>query len=104
MQPRRTVPLPPPHEILGLRAGANRAEVTEAFRRYALNHHPDRGGDPAAFQAGLDAYRLLLATEAPGSRRTTPPAGVVFHRRRSPGVRTLLHVARRRLSASLLRP
>ena len=49
----------PAHETLGVRPGAGRREVTEAFRRYALRHHPDRGGDPARFQAGVDAYRRL---------------------------------------------
>ena len=73
-----------------MRPDAAPAEVTEAFRRYALRHHPDRGGDPAAFQAGVDAYRRLL-----GRRRA--PANVVFHRRSGPV--SLLRRASRRLSA-----
>jgi hypothetical protein len=90
--------------VLGLRPGTNRAEVTEAFRVYALRHHPDRGGDPATFQAGLEAYRQLLAAGAPGRRRPDTSAEIVFHRRPTAGVRSLLRVARRRLSTSVLRP
>ncbi len=78
-----------------MRPGASRSEVVEAFRRFALHHHPDRGGDPARFQAGVDAYRRLTGSRPPGSA----PANVVFHRRTRPGVPSLLRMARRRLAA-----
>ena len=80
------------HEVLGVKPDATPDEVTDAFRRYALRHHPDRGGDPAAFQAGVDAYRSLT-----GRRRA--PADVVFHRRSRPGPASLLRLASRRLAA-----
>jgi hypothetical protein len=80
-----------PHEVLGVPADAAAADVAEAFRRYALRHHPDRGGDPAMFQAGVDAYRSLT-----GRRRA--PADVVFHRRARPGPASLLRLASRRLA------
>jgi curved DNA-binding protein CbpA len=73
-----------PHEVLGVPAGASRDEVAAAFRRYALRHHPDRGGDAATFQAGLDAYRRLTGAAPPAS------ADVVFHRRPRRGVPALL--------------
>ena len=83
------------HEVLGVRPGATAPEVTEAFRRFALRHHPDRGGDAARFQAGVDAYRRLTRS------RTVPStaADVVFHRRARPGVLTLLRLAGRRVGA-----
>ena len=81
-----------PHEVLGVTADATPAEVTEAYRQYALRHHPDRGGDPATFQAGADAYRRLT-----GQRRA--PAEVVFHRRARPRPASLLRLASRRLAA-----
>ena len=93
MQPREEQP----HEVLGVRPGAPRDEVSEAFRRFALRHHPDRGGDPARFQAGVDAYRRL-------SRTRPAPANVVFHRRARPGIPSLLRLARRRLAAVRFRP
>jgi len=64
------------HEVLGVGAGAPPHDVRAAFRRFARLHHPDRGGDPARFQAGLDAYQRLLGMRAPSSG-----AEVVFHRR-----------------------
>lgn len=83
-----------PHEVLGVKPDAAPGDVTEAFRRYALHHHPDRGGDPAVFQAGVEAYRRLLAV--PAGRA---PDDVVFHRRPQPGVASLLRLATRRLAA-----
>ena len=81
------------HDVLGVRPGASRSEVARAYRRYALRHHPDRGGDPAAFQAGVDAYRRLTGSGPPAAA----PANVVFHRRSRPGVGALLRLAGRRL-------
>ena len=40
------------------------------FRAFVLAHHPDRGGDPDVFSAGVSSYR-----------RRRPPE-VVFYRRR----------------------
>ena len=76
-----------PHELLGVRPGASAADVTDAFRRFALRHHPDRGGDPATFQAGVDAYRRLAG-------RHRAPANVTFHRRRRGPMSSLLRALR----------
>ena len=80
--------------MLGVRPGAPRREVVDAFRRFALRHHPDRGGDPRRFQAGVDAYRRLTGSRPPAGA----PVNLVFHRRTRPGVPSLLRLARRRLS------
>jgi hypothetical protein len=85
-----------PHEVLGVRPDAGPAEATEAFRRFALRHHPDRGGSPETFQAGVDAYRRL-------SGRRRAPANVTFHRRRRAGVPALVRTATRRLASIRLR-
>lgn len=90
-----------PHEVLGVRPGAPRPEVTEAFRRFALRHHPDRGGDSTRFQDGVEAYRRLTGSRPPASATA---AGVVFHRRTRPGVPSLLRLAGRRLAAFRSRP
>jgi curved DNA-binding protein CbpA len=86
-----------PHEVLGVRPDAAPADVIEAFRRYARAHHPDRGGDPATFQAGVKAYRRLLDERGPMTDRA--PADVVFHRRGRPGPVSLLRLASRRLAS-----
>ena len=85
----------PPHEVLGVGRDASVPEITDAFRRFALRHHPDRGGDRDRFQVGLEAYRRLT-----GSTPSTPRADVVFHRRARPGVTSLLRQAGRRLAAT----
>lgn len=88
------------HDVLGVRPGASRQEVAVAFRRFALRHHPDRGGDPARFQAGIDAYHRLTGSPAPLTSASGAPRGdVVFHRRSRPGLPALLRLARRRLPA-----
>ncbi len=83
--------------MLGVRPGAPRDEVTEAFRHFALRHHPDRGGDPHRFQEGVEAYRRLTGSRPPAT--ATAGADVVFHRRTRPGVQSLLRLAGRRLAA-----
>lgn len=44
-----------------------------AFRAFVRTHHPDRGGDPEAFVAGLAAFRRVV--RVPGQQ-------LRFHRRR----------------------
>lgn len=44
---------------LGLKAGASDDDVRQAYRRLAMQHHPDRGGDSAEFQAIQEAYATL---------------------------------------------
>ena len=98
-------PDPQPHEVLEVRPDATGPEVTEAFRRFALRHHPDRGGDAGRFQAGLDAYRgLTRSTQPPRARLSAAEADVVFHRRARPRVLSLLRLAGRRLAATRSRP
>lgn len=48
-------------ETLGLSPGASPAEIKRAYRQRALETHPDRGGDPAAFRALTRAYEKVLA-------------------------------------------
>lgn len=48
-----------PHEVLGLPATATKDEAKEAYRRLAMQHHPDRGGDVEQFQAIKVAYELF---------------------------------------------
>ena len=92
--------------MLGVRPGAARPDVTEAFRRFALRHHPDRGGDADRFQEGLDAYRRLTGSDPPTRRAAFQEAAadVVFHRRTRPGVASMLRLARHRLGATRSRP
>jgi hypothetical protein len=46
--------------MLGIRPPASLDDIKSAYRRKALEAHPDRGGSPADFQAVEAAYRQLL--------------------------------------------
>jgi curved DNA-binding protein CbpA len=54
--------------ILGVQSSAPVATIRRAFRRLALQHHPDRnpgdGGAPERFRALCDAYRFLKEQSA----------------------------------------
>lgn len=47
------------YDILGIADGAGRREVQAAFRRLALRHHSDRGGDTEQFKRIKQAYEDL---------------------------------------------
>jgi len=44
------------YEILKVRDRATKKEIREAFRRLALQHHSDRGGDVEKFKKIKQAY------------------------------------------------
>lgn len=47
------------YDALGLARGCTAEQVRAAYRRLALIHHPDRGGDRARFESICEAYRVL---------------------------------------------
>jgi DnaJ family protein A protein 2 len=47
--------------VLGLDATASAEEVRAAYRKLALKHHPDRGGDKTEFQRVQAAYETASA-------------------------------------------
>src|SRR5690348_1890330 len=47
------------YEILGVPKSASADEIKKAFRRAAIEHHPDRGGDEAKFKEINEAYEVL---------------------------------------------
>jgi len=44
---------------LGVPDGASDEEIKKAYKRLAMKHHPDRGGDQAKFQEIQEAYDVL---------------------------------------------
>lgn len=69
-----------PYTVLGLRPGADRAAIDDAYRRLIKQHHPDRpGGDPAA-AAELNRAYARLKTEAPLFSSAAPLAAPVLPR------------------------
>ena len=49
-----------PHEILGVAWDVSERALRSAYRRLALAHHPDKGGDPVRFQLIVTAYEALM--------------------------------------------
>lgn len=47
------------YEVLGVSKNASADEIKKAFRRAAVEHHPDRGGDEAKFKEINEAYEVL---------------------------------------------
>jgi molecular chaperone DnaJ len=65
-----------PHAVLGVRPGATRAEIRRAYRRRALEIHPDVAGtDTTAEMAALNGARDQLLPLAPARRGPGGAAG-----------------------------
>ncbi len=47
------------YEVLGVGKDASADEIKKAFRRAAVKHHPDQGGDEAKFKELNEAYEVL---------------------------------------------
>jgi len=47
------------YEALGLELGATPEDIKKAYRRLALQHHPDKGGSPERFKEISTAYSIL---------------------------------------------
>lgn len=47
------------YNILGVNKNADKNELKKSYRKLALKHHPDRGGNKDIFQKITDAYEIL---------------------------------------------
>ncbi|HWH11979.1 MAG TPA: J domain-containing protein [Solirubrobacteraceae bacterium] len=67
-----------PYAVLGVRPGADQAEIHKAYRAAVRRTHPDAGGTAAAFEAVQAAYETLRDGRPPPRRSTreqTPGPG-----------------------------
>jgi curved DNA-binding protein len=47
------------YSILGVAKSANQDDIKRAYRKLAMQHHPDKGGDEAKFKQINEAYSVL---------------------------------------------
>lgn len=50
--------------VLGLKRGADRESINGAYRRLAMRHHPDQGGDAEDFKRVQEAYEMAISSLA----------------------------------------
>ena len=53
-----------PYDVLGVSRDANKEEIKKAYKKLAMKHHPDKGGDKKVFQDITNAYNELT-TDTP---------------------------------------
>ena len=51
------------YKRLGVAKDASDADIKKAYRKLALTHHPDKGGDPEMFKGLAEAYAVLSDAE-----------------------------------------
>jgi len=51
------------YERLGVESGASKDEIKRQYKKLAVTHHPDKGGDPEEFKALSEAYAVLSDDE-----------------------------------------
>lgn len=52
------------YEVLGVPASASKDEIKKAYKKRAMECHPDKGGDPEEFKAISSAYEVLKDDDA----------------------------------------
>ena len=48
-----------PYSVLGIQPGASKDEAKKAFKRRAMETHPDRGGNEEEFKKVNEAYEQI---------------------------------------------
>ena len=48
-----------PYEVLGVKPTSDKSQIKKAYRKLAVEHHPDKGGDEDKFKEVNEAYSIL---------------------------------------------
>eukprot|EP00961_Rhodomonas_salina_P087058 1171114-Rhodomonas_salina.1 len=51
------------YDALGIAPDASESEIKKAYKKMAVKHHPDKGGDEATFKEISRAYEILSDAE-----------------------------------------
>lgn len=51
------------YELLGIESSATKADIKKAYHKMAMQHHPDKGGDPDTFKDIQSAFEVLSDPE-----------------------------------------
>ena len=68
-----------PYSVLGVSRNASQEEVKKAYKKLAMKHHPDRGGDETKFKEISEAYERIINPQANNDFEYTP-GGFGFRR------------------------
>lgn len=63
-----------PYKILQLNRDADLQQIKEAYRKIALIHHPDKGGDPEKFKILKLAFKMILNSNKTGKPIRNAPS------------------------------
>jgi DnaJ-class molecular chaperone len=69
------------YEVLGVSRDASDDDIKRAYKKLAMQHHPDRGGDPEEFKRISSAYEVL--SDPDKRRELDVPPGFRSHPRKN---------------------
>lgn len=67
------------YSVLGVPKSASDEEIKKAYRKLAMKHHPDRGGDQTQFQQIQEAYATLGDAQKRAEYDNPQPQGFQFN-------------------------
>jgi curved DNA-binding protein len=67
------------YSILGVPKSANQDDIKRAYRKLAMQHHPDKGGDEAKFKQINEAYSVLSDPAQRAQYDNPQPQGFNFN-------------------------